>query len=200
MKLGYRIVPLITAASFITPSLALAHPGHGPAAGLLPGFTHPFLGLDHFLAMVMVGILAYHLGGRAKWLLPATFLAIMAIGGALGIAGVHVPFVELAIALSVIVLGLVVAVGTRAPIGALVALVGFFAVFHGHAHGTEMPLSASAVGYGSGFVLATATLHLVGLGVGYLIGKVGEGHRPLVVRFAGGMVAVAGIGILVGLA
>ena len=134
---------LTTAALTLIPTAAFAHPGIGDAHGFVAGFAHPLGGLDHILAMVTVGIFAWQLGGWALWLVPATFILAMAAGGALGMAGVPVPFVELGIAASVIVLGAVVAFVRRAPVVIAVGLVGVFAMFHGHAHGTEMPLDAS---------------------------------------------------------
>jgi urease accessory protein len=198
MKTGHRILPSIAAACILTPVAALAHTGAGGTSGFLHGFLHPLVGVDHLLAMVMVGLLAYQLGGRAIWLLPVTFVAIMALGSVMGIAGVTLPMVETAIALSVIVLGLVVASAVKAPSAAVMALVAFFAVFHGHAHGTEMPMDAGGLVYGAGFALATALLHLAGLGVGALIGRLADRDHPVLVRSAGAIAAVAGGGILAG--
>lgn len=182
----------------LSPSLAFAHPGHGEAVGFAHGFWHPVGGLDHVLAMVAVGIFAANLGGRALWAVPATFVALMAAGGALGMYGVAVPFVEIGIAASVIVLGSAVALGWKNwPLGAAMALVGFFAVFHGHAHGTEMPADASALTYAAGFMLATALLHVVGIGAGIAIGKAGA-RAPRLTQALGAVVAVAGIGLLTG--
>lgn len=182
----------------LSPSLAFAHPGHGEAVGFAHGFWHPVGGLDHVLAMVAVGIFAVNLGGRALWAVPATFVALMAAGGALGMYSVAVPFVEIGIAASVIVLGSAVALGWKNwPLGAALALVGFFAVFHGHAHGTEMPADASALTYAAGFMLATALLHVVGIGAGIAIGKAGA-RAPRLTQALGAVVAVAGIGLLTG--
>lgn len=181
-----------------SPSLAFAHPGHGEAVGFSHGFLHPIGGLDHVLAMVAVGIFAANLGGRALWAVPATFVALMAVGGALGMYGVAVPFVEIGIAASVIVLGGAVALGWKNwPLGAAMALVGFFAVFHGHAHGAEMPADASALTYAAGFMLATALLHVAGIGAGIAIGKAGA-TAPRLTQALGAVVAVAGVGLLTG--
>lgn len=187
------------AAGFaLSPALAFAHPGHGDAAGLVHGFMHPIGGLDHVLAMVAVGIFAAQLGGRAIWAVPATFVALMAVGGAAGMAGIDVPFVELGIALSIVVLGGAVALGAKNwPLGAAMAMVGFFAVFHGHAHGAEMPADASGLEYAAGFMAATALLHAIGIGVGLAIGKVGA-SAPRVTQAVGAVVAVAGLGLLSG--
>lgn len=162
------------------------------------GFDHPPGGLDHLLAMVTVGTFAWQLGGRAVWAVPCTFVALMAVGGALGISGVDVPFVELGIGLSVVVLGAVVAFGLKAPLAVAMAVVGFFAIFHGHAHGSEMPTDASGLAYGLGFMSATALLHLAGIGIGMAIGRFGETHGEKYVRGAGAAVAVAGLAIIGG--
>ena len=141
------------------------------------GFMHPLSGLDHQLAMILVGIFAYQLGGRALWLVPLTFVSVMAVGGFLGIAGMPVPFIEIGIALSVIVLGAIVAFGVKAPLAVAMGIVGLFAIFHGHAHGSEMPLDASGLEYGLGFMLATALLHAVGIGIGFMIGMTSKEVR-----------------------
>ena len=132
---------------------------------------HPLSGLDHQLAMILVGIFAYQLGGRALWLVPLAFIAMMAVGGFLGVTATPVPFVEIGIALSVVVLGAIVAFGIKAPVAMAMGLVGLFAIFHGHAHGTEMPMDVSGAAYGAGFMLATALLHAVGVGMGMLVGR-----------------------------
>ncbi|MGO4350320.1 HupE/UreJ family protein [Rhizobium sp. RAF36] len=190
------LLALIAAA---IPAAAYAHPAIGEAAGFSHGFAHPMTGLDHVLAMVMVGVLAFQLGGRATWLLPATFVLVMAFGGALGMAGVNVPFVEIGIALSVIVLGAVVALNIKAPVAAAMAVVGLFAVFHGHAHGAEMPENAAGITYAVGFMMATAILHMAGLALGFAIGRGGERSGFLATRLAGGFATIAGVGILTGL-
>ncbi|SHO65750.1 urease accessory protein [Pseudoxanthobacter soli DSM 19599] len=199
MKHRIPALAALAAAFAVLPSIASAHTGVGDTSGFLHGMEHPVTGLDHILAMVTVGILAYQIGGRALWLVPLTFVVVMAFGGALGVFGIAVPFVELGIALSVIVLGAVVALGVKAPTAVAMALVGFFAIFHGHAHGVEMPENAGGIAYGLGFMLATAALHIAGLGLGYLIARFGDRYSPAAVRFAGGMVAVAGVGLLTGL-
>lgn len=182
----------------LSPSLAFAHPGHGDTVGFSHGFLHPIGGLDHVLAMVAVGIFAANLGGRALWAVPATFVALMAVGGAFGMYGVAVPFVEIGIAASVIVLGGAVALGWKNwPLGAAMALVGFFAVFHGHAHGAEMPADASALTYAAGFMLATTLLHIAGIGAGLAIGTAGA-RAPRLTQALGTVVAVVGVGLLTG--
>src|SRR6186997_3062529 len=152
------------------PGAALAHPGHD-AGGFAHGVMHPLGGLDHLLVMVAVGLYATLPGRRALWLVPATFVGVMAIGGALGATGYPIPYAEIGIALSVMVLGLAVALRVSLPTLAAMALAGLFAIFHGHAHGTEMPADATAVSYSAGFMLATALLHGAGIAIGLAAGK-----------------------------
>lgn len=180
----------------LLPTAAFAHPGGGDAHGFVHGFAHPFGGLDHVLAMITVGLFAYQLGGRALWLVPASFVLAMTAGGALGLAGIPVPFVEAGIAASVLVLGAIVALGVRAPVAVAMALVAAFAVFHGHAHGTEMPLDTTVAPYAAGFVLATALLHAAGVTLGLMIGRFSEAYGRLGFRLSGGLVALAGGAIL----
>lgn len=142
---------------------AAAHTGHADGAGFLHGFLHPLGGIDHLLAMVGVGLWAAQLGGRALWLLPVAFVTMLAGGAVLGMAGVELPLVEAGIAASVAVLGLLVVLNKRVPVAAGMALVGAFAVFHGHAHGAEMPAAAQPLLYGFGFAVATALLHGAGI-------------------------------------
>ncbi|ABS67432.1 HupE/UreJ family protein [Xanthobacter versatilis] len=190
---------LAVAAFSVLPQLAFAHTGVGAVHGFDAGFAHPMGGLDHLLAMVTVGVFAFQLGGRALWAVPLSFVALMAVGGALGVGGIDLPFVELGIALSVVVLGAVVALGLKAPLALAMGLAGFFALFHGHAHGTEMPMDASGLTYGLGFISATALLHVAGLGLGMAIGRFGETHGTRYVRGAGAAVALAGLGLVTGI-
>jgi urease accessory protein len=187
----------LAAVLMLAPTTAFAHTGAGYAHGFADGFAHPLGGLDHMLAMVTVGILARQLGGRAIWLLPTSFLSLMALGGTFGIAGQSLPWVELGIAASVIVLGTMVALGVKAPLAVAMAIVGLFAIFHGYAHGTAMPLDVSGIAYAAGFMPATALLHVVGIGLGFLIGRISEAHGRLAYQLGGGVVALAGIAILV---
>lgn len=187
---------ICTSALALVPAVAFAHTGAGDTGGFIHGFGHPVSGLDHILAMVMVGLFAWQLGGRALWLVPATFVLVMTMGGALGVAGIEVPFVEVGIALSIVVFGATVALGIQAPTMIAMGIVGLFAVFHGHAHGAEMPETAAGFAYAAGFMSATAILHGAGIGIGFLIGRVGEQHRSSVVRAVGGVAAVTGVGIL----
>jgi len=163
----------------LLPAVALAHPSHAA------GFVHPFVGLDHLLAMITVGLWAAQLGGRWTWAVPLAFVGSMLVGGALGFAGLHLHFVEPMIAASVLILGLAVSLRVRLRWSAL-ALVGAFAVFHGVAHATEMPADASTLIYALGFVSATALLHAAGVGLGMLP------HA----RWAGVPVALAGLWLL----
>jgi urease accessory protein len=187
---------LTLAAATLAPAVAFAHPGHGDQSGFVHGFMHPITGLDHILAMVTVGILAYQIGGRALWLVPTTFLAVMAAGGLLGVAGVSFYFVEPGIAASVVVLGAIVALALKPPVAVAMALVALFAVFHGYAHGVEAPLDGSAGTYGAGFMVATALLHAAGIAFGMLVGRIAEQRGQIGYRLAGSAVALAGLVIL----
>ncbi len=162
----------------ITPTIAFAHPGHD-GAGVVDGFLHPLGGVDHIIAMVAVGIAAARLGGRALWLVPASFIAAMAAGGVVGMAGAVLPYAETGIAISVVVLGLVAAFGVGMPVAVAMGLAAFFAVFHGYAHGIEMPQTASGLAYGAGFLAATALLHATGIGIGLTIGGTAPARRAV---------------------
>jgi urease accessory protein len=186
---------LTLAAVTLAPVAAFAHAGHGEHGEFIHGFMHPLTGLDHILAMVTVGILAYQIGGRALWLVPTTFLAIMAAGGLLGVAGVSFYFVEPGIAASVVVLGIIVALALKPPVALAMAVVAVFAVFHGYAHGIEAPLGSAAT-YGAGFLVATALLHAFGIAFGMLVGRIAASQGQMGYRLAGSAVAVAGLVIL----
>jgi urease accessory protein len=189
---------IATIPTCLVPAVAFAHPGLGNHVDFAGGFAHPLSGLDHILAMVAVGLFAAHLGGRALVLVPATFVLVMAAAGVLGMAGVSVPFVELGLALSVIVLGAAIAFRLKAPIAIAMATVGFFAIFHGHAHGTEMAGLGAGGLYGAGFVLATAFLHAVGIGIGLAIGGLGTVQAKRLYQLSGSAMALAGVAILAG--
>ena len=193
-----KISTLALAALLLAPTAALAHTGAGAVHGFTHGFMHPIAGLDHILAMVTVGILAAQLGGRALWLVPGAFVLVMAAGGAAGVAGINLPFVEIGIAASVVVLGAMVALKMKAPVAVAMGLVGFFAIFHGYAHGAEMPLAAAGLTYGLGFMIATALLHVIGIGLGLVAGQIGERQGTAAYRVAGCLVAIAGVGLLTG--
>ena len=169
---------------------AFAHTGEGLAGGFAGGFLHPLLGPDHIAAMLAVGLWGAFLGLPAIWLLPVLFPLVMALGGVLGILGVPLPGIEIGIAVSAVVLGLMVALAAKPHIAVAAILVGAFAIFHGHAHGTELPDGANALGYALGFVIATGLLHLAGIGFGLLTQYPGG---RLAVRAAGGAIAVAGL-------
>ena len=193
-----RFLQLAIFALFLAPTAALAHVGVGNTSGFMHGFMHPLSGLDHQLAMILVGVFAYQLGARALWLVPLTFVSVMALGGFLGVAGIPVPFVEIGIALSVIVLAAIVAFGVKAPLAVAMGAVGLFAIFHGHAHGSEMPLDASGFEYGIGFMLATSVLHAAGFFIGMLIGLSTRVLGYNLYRLAGGLASVAGLALLLG--
>lgn len=195
----FAVRALTTALALTFPTLALAHTGVGSTSGFAHGFGHPISGIDHTFAMVLVGLLAYQLGGRALWLVPSAFVALMAVGGALGIAGYSMPMVEAGIAMSVVVLGAAVALKIKTPTAVAVGIAGLFALFHGHAHGSEMPSDAAGMAYAAGFVVATSLLHAAGLGLGYTIGRI-DGARGLAIsRAVGGLSVVAGVGLLAGI-
>ena len=171
----------------------LAHEQAGQAQGFLTGFRHPLSGLDHVLAMIAVGLWGAQLGPPALWLLPVTFPMVMAIGGFLGLMGVPLPGVEIGIALSALLLGSVVSCETKPPLMVAASLVGFFAIFHGHAHGTELPAGQSGLAYSIGFVVATGLLHGTGIAFG-LVHRWRAGRIAL--RTAGAAVALAGVAFL----
>lgn len=178
------------------PDIAAAHVDDpGFAGGFVTGFTHPLFGWDHVLAMVAVGLWGAFLGAPAIWLLPVVFPLIMALGGVLGILGVSVPVVETGIALSSVVLGSLIAAALRTPLWIAIIVVGSFAVFHGHAHGTELPNATSPISYSTGFVVATGLLHLFGISFGFLAGWP---TGVFAVRTAGAAIAVAGVAFLLG--
>lgn len=166
---------------------ALAHTGSGVQLGLLSGFEHPLTGPDHLVAMVAVGLWGAQLGNPAIWVLPITFPLVMAVGGLIGVMGVDLPFAELMIAISGVALGLAVAFSWRPPLWVAAVIVGVFAVFHGYAHGRELPDAADAVAFAVGFVVATGMLHLTGILIGVLV------------RWEWGVMAVRACGVLIGL-
>lgn len=172
-----------------------AHESGGVAGGFYSGLLHPVLGWDHVVAMVAVGLWGAFLGSPAIWVLPVVFPLVMAFGGALGVVGVPLPAVETGIAASAVVLGLMVAAAARPPLWVAALIVAVFAVFHGHAHGTELPDAASPLAYSLGFVVATGLLHLCGIAFGLLV-RWPAGR--IAVRTGGGLIALAGVGFLTG--
>jgi len=172
---------------------ALAHEGTGLAGGFVAGFGHPLTGPDHMLAMIAVGLWGAFLGRPLIFLLPMIFPIMMTVGGAAAIAGVPLPSVEIGIALSVVILGAMILGAVRAPIWLACTIVGIFGLFHGYAHGLELPSAADPVGYSAGFVLATGLLHLFGIALGLLRSRP---RGDIVVRTLGGMIVIAGLWFL----
>lgn len=195
-----RLVPALAAAIVLAlvPTVALAHAGHGETAGFLHGFEHPLGGIDHILAMVAVGVFAFVLGGRALILVPLAFVGMMAVGFLLGVGAIDVPFVELGIALSAVVIGGAAAWGRPMPVAAAMALAGGFAIFHGVAHGTEMPVDSAGLGYALGFMAATALLHAAGIGAAMGIATLTARYARPAAQVAGGLFALGGVGVLAG--
>jgi len=193
LRTSLRIVLLTLVLTQAGATCALAHVQQGQAQGFLIGLSHPVSGLDHVLAMIAVGLWGAQLGLPAVWLLPVAFPMMMAFGGFLGLLGLPLPGVEICIALSAVLLGFMVAREAKPSLAAALAIVAFFAVFHGHAHGTELPPGQSGLLYSLGFVVATGCLHGVGIALG-LIHKWPVGR--IVLRLSGALVALAGIGFL----
>lgn len=182
---------LVLSLLFLVPELAQAHPGMpGHTHGFSNGILHPLTGLDHFCAMFSVGLWAAQRGGRALWLVPLSFVSLMMLGGILGINGAVIPFAEQAIAVSVLVMGILIAAAKRLPPVYCAAIVALFAFFHGYAHGAEMPKTASGLDYGIGFIIATAGLHLCGIGTGLLAQRLGSKN---LLRYAGGAIVACGV-------
>ncbi len=178
------------AATLLAADSASAHAGLELFGGFLSGFQHPLLGVDHLLAMLAVGFWGAQMGGRSIWTLPVMFPLIMAFGGLAGIVGLPLPQVETGIALSLLVLGLAIAAAFRPFEGIAIVIVGIFAVFHGYAHGAELPSAADPAAYSAGFVIATGLIHIAGIGIGLLTGSIAGGWLA---RGAGGAIAVGGI-------
>ena len=195
---GLHPAPVLACAIVVLSSIgavpAFAHSAAGVAGGLEAGLLHPLYGLDHVVAMVAVGLWGAFLGPPAIWLLPIVFPMVMAVGGAMGVIGIPIPFVEVGIAVSAIVLGLMVAFAVRPPIWVAALLVGAFAIFHGYAHGTELPSAANPLAYSIGFVVSTGLLHLAGIAFG-LLAKWPAGR--IIVRAGGALISAAGVSFLV---
>lgn len=189
-----RRIALAALALFLgTVGAAYAHTPGAAGAGLAEGFAHPLLGLDHVLAMVAIGLWAAQLGGRALWQVPLSFVAMMAVGGAVALAGLDLPGIEFGVLGSLLALGGLVAAAARLPVGLGAGLVGFFALFHGIAHGAEMPEAASATLFALGFMAATGLLHGVGVALGVYSRS---GRTAWVVRAGGAGVAMTGLILL----
>lgn len=189
MRVPLRSVLISAVLLLFTCAGAHAHVVPGDVRGFGSGFVHPLHGLDHLLAMTAVGLWAAQLGGRARWLVPASFVGVMIVGAALAMSGLRLPFAEEGILLSVLVLGILVTIAAQFPLAASMAIVGLFALFHGHSHGTEISANAVGFAYGAGLALATAALHTCGIG----LACVAQSVRLPVVRWAGAAIAVAGI-------
>lgn len=189
-----KVVRPITLAILmgLIPSVVHAHDGSQvPFGGFLSGLVHPVLGYDHLLAMLSVGILSAQIGGRAIWTVPATFVCIMAIGGALGLFDIGLTSTELGIAASLVLLGAIIAAERKLPILLAMTGVGFFAIFHGYAHGSEMPTTAEPVLYAIGFLTGTALIHIAGLVIGDIAKHYERGKMLL--RVGGGLISVIGV-------
>ena len=180
---------MVASGIFIFPATAYAHPIGANAGGFLSGLEHPVFGPDHLLAMFAVGLWGAQIGGRSIWELPVAFPLIMTFGGILGIIGIPLPYTEILIAASMIVLGLAVAFAWRPASWQSITVVGAFAIFHGHAHGAELPSSANPFAYALGFVIATGLIHVAGIGFGLILGKAMDGK---VSRAAGAAIGLAG--------
>ena len=177
-------------------STAFAHSENGIAIDFAGGFAHPITGFDHLVAMVAVGLWGAFLGMPAIWILPVVFPLVMAFGGALGVLGMPLPGVETGIALSAIALGAMVALAAKPPIWIAAVLVGAFAIFHGHAHGTELPLGSAPLLFASGFVIATALLHGAGIALGLGMERLAATSRIWTARAAGGLMSLFGVSLL----
>jgi urease accessory protein len=174
----------------MVPELAEAHVTQGPIGGFSAGIAHPFSGLDHLMAMLAVGIWGAQMGGRSVWSLPVTFPLVMTVGGVLGMAGVPLPHVETGIALSMLVLGAAIVLAWRPHEWAALAVIAFFAICHGYAHGVELPNAADPAAYATGFVIATGTIHIIGIGIGLSLGKLFDGWFS---RGLGGGIVAGGL-------
>jgi urease accessory protein len=195
-----KITPFAIVALLTTTVPAFAHVSVGPVDTFGHGFWHPLSGIDHILAMVAVGLFAANLGGAAIWLVPSAFVGTMIFGGALGYYGWPLPMVEEGIGISVVVMGLAIALGVRLPTIAAMALVGLFAVFHGHAHGSEgAGLGIAFLPYAAGFIVATALLHVSGIVLGLSLDRLGNTPSTILRRIAGTLGAIAGVSLLAGL-
>jgi len=169
---GVIMIKKIMSLAVLMEVSLLAHTGAGIPSGFISGFLHPVGGTDHILAMFAVGIWAAQMGGRALWAVPVSFVSMMIVGAILGVQGIHIPFIEEGILVSIIVLGAFIVLGIKLPILLSSLIAGAFAMFHGHAHAAEMPLNTSGFEYGIGFVLATGIIHILGIAVAVGIRKI----------------------------
>ena len=181
---------IFTVICFMLPNMASAHTGAVGTTGFMHGFGHPLWGADHMLAMIAVGLWSAQIGGRSTWALPCTFVGLMALGGILGFSGFPLPFVEEGIWVSILLLGVLIASASKLPLACSMSIVGVFAIFHGHAHSTEMPTSIGFASYAMGFSLATAMLHSAGIGLGTLMK---HANFQILSRVGGGAIALGGM-------
>lgn len=172
------------------PGMAMAHTGVGETTGFIHGLSHPLAGVDHLLAMLAVGLWAAQLGGRALWLVPAAFVTVMLCGGVLGFSGIALPFIEQGILVSILVLGVLIAGACKLPLVASMSVVGLFALFHGYAHGSEIPASINAAAYSLGFIFSTVSLHCIGIASGRGLQRL---RLERIARYSGGVIALGGI-------
>jgi urease accessory protein len=194
MKITKHNFRIITVLLLLLPVTAFAHEGEGVASGFVSGFTHPLFGPDHVIAMIAVGLWGGILGKPAIWMLPVAFPVVMALGGMLGIIGVPIPYVESGIAISGLVLGLLVALMQKMPLWFAATIVSLFGLFHGYAHGVELPNSVTPIAYSIGFVISTGLLHICGIVIGLLIDY--SWGKPIV-RILGALIALTGLYFLV---
>ena len=188
MEKYFRVILQVATFLFIT-----GHTGFGSVSGFEAGFLHPISGLDHILAMVSVGILSAQLGGKSIWLIPLSFVSMMIVGASFGFFGMAIPFVEYAIMGSVVVLGLAIAFGHKTPLSLAIILVGISSIFHGNAHGLEMPNNISGIEYGLGFTVATTFLHMTGILINLFIHKTQKKVASRMIRVSGAAITVVGI-------
>jgi len=181
---------IFVALGVLLPTFAHAHAGVGETNGFMHGLTHPASGLDHVCAMLAVGLWAAQMGGRSMWAVPLTFVSVMALGGSLPMLGIGLPFVEQGIVLSVLLLGVLIAAAVRLPLILSSGMVGLFALWHGHAHGAEMPALASGIEYALGFMLMTVSLHVIGIAFGLGMQRLA---RERVIHAAGASIALCGM-------
>ena len=185
-----KISAIFIALLFAIPSVALAHTNGTVHSDFMHGFTHPLGGFDHLLAMVAVGIWGAQIGGRAIWVLPSLFVIALVLGGALGLSGIVLPFIESGIIASVLILGVMIATASKLPLVVSSSIVAIFAIFHGSAHGAEMPASISAAWYAIGFAMASALLHFSGMGIGSLLKK---DKKLIISRVTGSVITLLGV-------